>query len=153
MSKTGIFLLTLLVAFTTATAQPKHGKNHDRIKALKIAFITEKLDLNSSQAEKFWPVYNRYEREKWELRKSFINKYKTDNPASTPMAAHEYIEANLEYQEQELDIKKKYKDELLKAITAEQLAELYKAERGFKQLLLKELGDRRGGQPNNKPDR
>ena len=41
-------------------------------------------------------------------------------------------------------IKKKYKDEFLKVISPEQLADLYRAERGFKEMLLRELGRRQG---------
>ena len=33
----------------------------EKIKALKIAFITEELNLTSNEAEKFWPVYNKYD--------------------------------------------------------------------------------------------
>lgn len=148
MRKIVLVLLTWLIAFSAVAQQkPDHGKNKERIKALKIAFITEKLDLKADQAERFWPVYNAYEKERWQLRKSFANKYRTENPTSDRMAAHQYIEANLEYQEQDLEIKKKYKDQLLKAITAEQLAELYRAESGFKQLLLRELS-KRNEEPN-----
>jgi len=145
MSKTGVFLLTILLAFATANAQPQHDKKHERIKALKIAYITEQLDLTADQAQKFWPVFNRYEKEKWDMRKGFFDKYRNDNPTKDKKAAREYIEANLDYQQQELTLKKKYKDELLKIISAEQLAQLYQSERGFRQMLIKELGNRHHG--------
>lgn len=148
MSKAGIFLLTFLLAFATANAQPHNNKKHERIKALKIAYITEQLNLSAEQAQKFWPVYNSFEKEKWSIRKSFFDKYRNDNPTSDKHAAREYVEANLDYQQQELTLKKKYKDELLKTISAEQLAALYKSERGFRQMLIKELGDRHSPRPN-----
>ena len=143
MRKTGMFLLTILLAVATATAQPKHDQKHERIKALKIAYITEQLDLKSDQAEKFWPVYNRFEKEKWQIRRSFYEQFNGENPTATKQAAREYLDANMDYQEQELELKKKYKDELLKTITAEQLVKLYNAERGFRQMLVRELGNRK----------
>ena len=36
--------------------------NRDKIKTLKIAFITEKLDLSEQEAQKFWPIYNKYDK-------------------------------------------------------------------------------------------
>lgn len=53
-------LLTILLLLLTmyATAQRNH---RDRIKTLKVSFITERLDLTAKEAEKFWPIYNNYE--------------------------------------------------------------------------------------------
>ncbi|MCB0697691.1 MAG: hypothetical protein KDC07_10020, partial [Chitinophagaceae bacterium] len=91
MRKTGLFLLTMLLAVTTVIAQPDRDHKHDRIKALKIAYITEKLDLTSEQAQKFWPVYNRYEKEKWDTRRKFFDKYRNENPTASRDAAREYL--------------------------------------------------------------
>lgn len=146
MSKIVLILLTWLVALNTVAAQPSKQEKMERIKALKIAYVTEQLNLKADQAEKFWPVYNMLENEKWELRKDFFSKYKNDNPTATTKTAREYIDASLEYQGAILELKKKYKNELLKTITTEQLAQLYKAESGFRQLLLKELCTRPKGQ-------
>lgn len=40
-----------------ALAQP----NRDQIRSLKVAFITERLDLTPKEAQEFWPVYNAYD--------------------------------------------------------------------------------------------
>lgn len=147
MRKIGLLLMTLLVAFTTVWGQPRSPEERERIKALKIAYITEKVELSAEQAEKFWPVYNRFEREMHKLHRGFMDKYRDENPTMDERRAHDYIDANLDFQEQLLALKKKYKDEFLKIISAEQLAELYMAERGFKEMLLKELRRRQDGPP------
>ena len=54
-------LIIFLMSFTVMAQPPNRGKNKERIKALKIAFITERLDLNEKEAEKFWPVYNSFD--------------------------------------------------------------------------------------------
>lgn len=36
----------------------KRGEQKERMKKLKIAYITEELNLTSVESEKFWPVYN-----------------------------------------------------------------------------------------------
>lgn len=149
MSRAGLILLTILLAATTAIAQPERGHGHhpsrERIEALKVGYITEQLDLSSKQAKSFWPLYDSYEDKRHELRKGFYEKYKDENPGADRGAARDYIRDNIDYQEQDLALKKEYKEKFLKVITPEQLAKLYQAERGFKQMLIKELRDRRGG--------
>ena len=49
------------MSFTVMAQPPNRGQNKERIKALKIAFITERLDLTEQEAQKFWPVYNAFD--------------------------------------------------------------------------------------------
>ncbi|WP_298551063.1 sensor of ECF-type sigma factor [uncultured Algibacter sp.] len=57
-------LLLLLVSLNISGQQNKR----ERIKALKVSFITEKLDLTTQEAQKFWPVYNAHEKEMFAIR-------------------------------------------------------------------------------------
>ena len=41
---------------------------HKRIKALKVSFITEQLQLAPKEAEVFWPIYNAYDEKMDDLR-------------------------------------------------------------------------------------
>ncbi|WP_396603349.1 sensor of ECF-type sigma factor [Algibacter sp. R77976] len=60
-----IIPIILLLFSLNLTAQ---HKNRERIKALKVSFITEKLDLTEKEAQKFWPLYNAFEKETSEIR-------------------------------------------------------------------------------------
>lgn len=138
-----LFILIVTILYTSSGFAQPHDK-HERIKALKIAYITDKLALTSEQSAAFWPIYNEYEKERWALRTDFFEAYKDKNPSADPKTAHQYINDDLEYQQEELDLKKKYKEKLLKVISAQQLAELYRSEHGFKKMLIEELRERRG---------
>lgn len=59
MKKLIPIVLLLLVSLNTIAQQ----KNKERIKALKVSVITEKLDLTEKEAQKFWPIYNAHEKE------------------------------------------------------------------------------------------
>jgi hypothetical protein len=63
MKKTTLLIIFLFcIGFTiNAQKQEKKGGRNTRIKGLKIAFLTDKLNLTSKEAEKFWPVYNFYD--------------------------------------------------------------------------------------------
>ena len=64
MKKILPFILLLFISLNI-TAQHKNG---ERIKALKVSVITEKLDLSEKEAQQFWPIYNAHEKETSAIR-------------------------------------------------------------------------------------
>ncbi len=55
-----LFSLFVVLAFCFSTNAQKRKGHKEKIKLLKISYLTEQLDLTSSEAEKFWPVYNEH---------------------------------------------------------------------------------------------
>lgn len=135
-----LFILAVLIS-TTAFAQSKKG---ERIHALKVSFITNKLKLSSAQAEQFWPIYNKYEQDVRTTRKEYLALGKSRNKRMTDAEARQYVENNLDFQEAVIDLKRRYKGQFLKIISAQQVADLYTAEREFKQMLIQRLRDTKG---------
>ena len=59
-----LFLIAALLVSHLGFSQDKQDdelSRKEKIKRLKIAFITKELDLTVDQSEKFWPVYNELE--------------------------------------------------------------------------------------------
>lgn len=134
--------MLFVLGFTAVQAQ-QGNEEQQRIRAYKVKLITERLKLSDEQATKFWPVYTRYESERKGIWRSFKQKYQEKNPGNTDREkARQYINDNIEYQEQIVEVKKKYKDEMLKVISPQQLAALYQAERDFYNDLIKQLRDK-----------
>ena len=144
----------LIVLVTTTAVWAQQGPGFARIHAAKMAYITDRLHLTSEQSYRFIPLYNDYEREIKETRQYYFRKYKNGNnmDEATDAASLQYIDDNLDYQQQIIEIKRKYNDRFLKIISPQQLTDLYKAEREFKQLLLQRLKSHRngGGARNNR---
>ncbi len=113
-----------------ANAQNGNGQRQEKIQALKIAFITQKLKLTPAEAEKFWPVYNQYNSEIKTLR---INNRGGDV---------------LENEQKLLDIRKKYKPAFENILGPQRLNDLFNAESEFRNVLIKRL--KQQGQQNNK---
>jgi hypothetical protein len=68
-------IITLLLTMNVVAQSPE---KRERIKALKVAFITEKLELTESEAQKFWPIYNTFEENMHNFRKDFYKNRKMD---------------------------------------------------------------------------
>lgn len=133
MKRIGYIVLILLLTTATVFAQPR--QKFERIHAIKVAYITDKVQLTSEQAAEFWPVYNRFEDELFSTRRKYIKNVDDIETAKD----------DLELQQEMLDIRKKYQREFLKIISEQQLNELYIAEREFKKMLLQQLKARRDG--------
>jgi len=134
-----ILILCLLVG-SYAQAQGR-GKSKERIKALHVAFITEKLELTPEESEKFWPVYNEFDQKRTQLRREYRKKRKAG--AETDDQAEELILSNFESQEKLIALKRTYFEKYKAILPVKKLARLGKAEREFKQVIVKEMQRRR----------
>ena len=125
-----------------ALAQPSDKEAHkEKMEAARIGMITNKLNLDSKQAQLFWPVYNEYRNEKDAFRKVHKELKKTEMTTDTEYLKS--IDKMLKVREDELNLEKSYKDKFLKVITPRQLVALFKAEREFKMMLLHKLEGRK----------
>lgn len=136
-----IVMIVMMLACLSVQAQP-HPRAAERIHAIKVGYLTDRLKLTPEQAAAFWPVYDRYEAELRNARRTFREKYRR-GAAEDDAEANRYIEDQLDFQEQVLAINRKYKERMLQVISPQQLATLYEAERDFKKLLLQQLQERR----------
>ena len=149
MNKRNIIIILLFTFCINAYAQ-KGGK--ERIKAYKTAYITEQLDLSAETAEKFWPVYNEYDKQLFDLKVQRSRKQRKriqELGGSENLSDEEAtsIVFNLLSDEKEASItKEKMYTELSKTLSPKQLLTLYQAERNFNKRLLSEYKKRK---PNN----
>src|SRR4051812_33458778 len=90
--------------------------------AMKIAFITKRLDLTPEEAEKFWPIYNRYAAE---VRQAYITYRDRQN--------------EIELDEALLNIRKKYSADFSKALSPEKTNQFFRAEKDFAGFVQKEM--------------
>jgi hypothetical protein len=138
------FLSTGLGLLAQQTDESEESK-HEKIEALKIGFITEKLSLTSKEAELFWPIYNKFEqdiktvrRKQRELTKAFKLKVKPNE-----QEADKYINEQLVLKQTEIDVVKKYIPEFKKVLPTTKVAKLLSIEQEFKIQLLKKIKDKR----------
>ena len=146
IKSTLLLLLLMVLAGNTFAGrfhyQQNNGQNPgDRIESLRIAYISQQLNLTPQEAEKFWPVYNSYRNDLETLRKNFKGADLT-------------AEQQLDLEQKKLDLKKKYKPQFEVALGTEKMNQLYNLERKFQEKL-KEIREQRmqqrGANPNARP--
>lgn len=154
-----LILLVLLSPALPAVAQedelpPLSEERMKEIKAQKTAYLTTKMELTPEESQKFWPVYNQYDKEIEAVRKERREaRWALKQDADiTDAEAEAAIDKDLANQQRELDIRKKFSAEFKKVIGARKTMMLAKAERDFLRELLGRLRDRRDGVgPGNRP--
>lgn len=144
-----LFFALILMAGATAFAQPPHddGDKKEQIEAMRVAFITQQLNLTREEAQKFWPVYNEYRDGLNAMRKErheAYKKYKADFASLTDKEYAEYADNEIIFRQRELDLMKKYHAEFKSLLPVKKVALLYRAENEFKKTLLKEAHERKG---------
>ena len=140
---TYIFLFLLAIQF--AFSQEKDARK-ERIKSLKIAFISQKLALTSEEAEKFWPIYNKYDDKIMALKEAQL-KLRIQKRIGTDEEALKKIEESEEKEAEVMVLKKKMRAELIPVISAEKVLKLERLEQEFHRKLLEKLKERRGNPP------
>lgn len=133
-----IFFITILSK--SSIAQSGGGMNLKRakqIEAIKIGYITRRLDLTPEESQNFWPVYNQYQDELNQLlqQKKQNRITNSDNP-------DKLIDDDFSYDDKILAFKKKYRHDFTKILSPEQIKSLYAAEREFREELIKQLKQR-----------
>ena len=77
--KKNILLLLFIAFLSNLPGQAQVRKrSHEKIRAYKIAYLTDKLNLTENEAQKFWPFYNKYSKKMMQLhREEHFNIKKT----------------------------------------------------------------------------
>ena len=148
--KTAKLLTTLAFLFTiVAMSQPRLNQKREQIKALKIAYITDELKLNSEEATKFWPLFNAYEEKQKNFRKerirSFMDQSGTgDIDKMTEKEAASILNDIENSEEDAFQNRKKFVASLKPILPASKILKLKKAEEGFNKKLLKQFRNKAG---------
>lgn len=134
-----IYLLVCWLIAVTAFAQ-KESKR-DKIEALRVSFISQKVNFTTQEAQLFWPLYNEYQDKIILLRKSFRQQYNknTNYNFETDKEAEAYLNAELYLKQKEFENFKEYLDKFKKIISVKKLALLLRAEDEFKKELIKNI--------------
>ncbi|MFN9784066.1 MAG: hypothetical protein ACK54A_12615 [Sphingobacteriales bacterium] len=126
-----LFLILVLLPFSGMAQDGIRGESKQRLEAIQVAYLTKELSLTTQDAEKFWPVYNKYQDE---LRGLLKNGGEEDV---------------LTRQQKALDIRKKYKPDFVKILGTDRTNKLFQSEDKFREMVKRELQNRQKRRAGN----
>ena len=121
----------------------------EKVRSLKIAYITQELELTAKEAEEFWPVYNEYDRKIRGLERNERMKVRTIIKESngyknlTDNQADEILNRIYKIERQIFDTKKEMDQKLSKVISKKKILRLKHIEREFVRNLMNRLRSRK----------
>jgi hypothetical protein len=141
-----LLLISILSIFTLtlAIAQEKSGPKNEmfeKIKAEKISFFTDKLSLTPLEAQAFWPVYNEFEKKRFEIQsqKHEFERMPDDKIANLPESEIEKMTSNyIGSFEKEALLLKEYNKQFLKVLPKKKVLMMYRTENQFRGHLIRE---------------
>ena len=138
-----LLIFTMCLSVTLSAQRPNLSRNNpqrpnvERVKAVRVALLTQKMSLSTEEAEKFWPVYNDYEKEQKKIREKFQpNK---NIMALDDASVENHLLGLLDMEEELVKMKKKYYQNFSKIIGYRKVAILAKSDREFYLAMIERL--------------
>ena len=140
------YYLLIICFLSTTLIQAQRPDKRAELKALKIGYLTKQLELTSSEAKVFWPVYNEFDKKMFELRQQKILKSKNlDIESLTDEDALELIDSMKESEESKFEYENQLIEDLMKILPPKKIILLKKSEIEFGKQVLEQYKQKRRG--------
>jgi len=133
-----------IFTFSVSIAQERRGPSpemFEKIKAEKVSFFTSKLDLNSAEAQAFWPVYNEFDKKRFEIQKQKHGFERMPEEEFSKLSDNEIEKMTANYIgsfEKEALLLKEYNKQFLKILPNKKVLMMYRTENEFRSHLIRE---------------
>lgn len=156
-----IYIIALLVGTLSVAQDPgpeadERGNRRmakEKIEALAVAYITEKLELTPDEATQFWPVYNKMRDKRYAVeraRRQLIKEMEDQFETLTDEQAKDYASKMAALEKQKYEASFEYnKDQIIAIVGAKRFLKLMKAHSDFRKKMLREYKKRRREQRKN----
>ncbi len=143
--KRGLIILTI-AAILPLVGLKAQNQVLEKFNTYKIGFFTKKMNLSSEEAEKFWPVYNEYQKQKMQIQKSRIFLVRDFNQNESSLSDSQLREMGdklIKYISDESSLAVEFHKKIREILPPAKVIRYYQAENQYKIQLLKELQENR----------
>jgi len=140
-------VLSIYLSFAQDNKKDPSQQFYETVKAERISFLAPKLNLTPAEAQTFWPVYNEYEKKRWDIQGKRLNFERMPSYNLTSQTDEELLKITKSYIESfemEGDLRKEYHKKFTQIIPLRKVVLVYKAENDFKEFLLKKYSPKWG---------
>jgi len=137
-------IFALLLSVNSYAQKP----DKEKVKALKVAHITEQLNLTAKEAQAFWPIYNANDEANTKLRENSGLKRIENIDEISETEAKVYLDKIVKKEIKRQEIQKEYYTKMSAILSSKKILKLMNAERTFRRKMIKEFKERhRGDKP------
>lgn len=157
MKRLIIVLFAILPILSFAQRGQGHGQgrmekiSHEEMRAEKVAYLTTQMDLSIDEAQKFWPIYNSYQKELEALiteMHEIMDNIRDNKSTISDSDLETKIDRLIAIDEEKAKITSKYHVMFKEVLSIKKIAMLYEAEHGFRKHLLEKYRQKgRGNMP------
>ena len=136
-----LFLLLIILTFPVIRTEAQNS-NLEKLNNYKIGFFTKKINLTSTEAEKFWPAYNDFQsqRNKIQLEKLSINRdFNLNENSLSDSQLEEMGDKYVDCLVRESNLEVTFHQKLKELLPPAKVIRYYQAENQYKLQLLNEL--------------
>ncbi len=146
LNKIKTISFVLIMCLTTKPFICQNNQNPQNREAMKIAFFTSKMQLNSIESQKFWPLINEMEAEikALEDKNAHGRMMLIDKEEISDKELEKVMDARMEMGKKQMDIKIKYHEKFKEILPIKKVAKYYESTREFKKIQAKKKSNRQG---------
>jgi hypothetical protein len=143
--KKGLIIITVALTFPLMRLHAQNP-NLEKFSTYKIGFFTKKMNLTSLEAEKFWPVYNDYQRQKNLIQRDkvmLIRDFNQNESAFNDSQLTEMGDRLIKNISDETSLAVAFHKKIRELLPPAKVLRYYQAENQYKIQLLRELQENR----------
>lgn len=155
-----IILTAIILAAASHGASASHRCSEEwkkKMEAERVAFIISETGITPEEAQVFWPVYNKVNKDRDEAMKNVFKAYKELNKAieenKSEKEIADLLDKYLEAQKAQRQIDNTVADEYRKVLPADKVAKVFVAEEKFRRQHIRRLHGRPDGKPGSQANR
>ncbi len=140
------FLILWTAAASGQSADSKHGDRWEKYLAEKVAFLTTNLELTPAEAQRFWPIYNQLEKERWETQKQRRELEEKVKEAEESLSDAKIKQLTREFagsMKKEANMLESYNEKFLQVLPPKKVLKLYRSENEFRKYMIKKYRDKK----------
>jgi hypothetical protein len=141
-----VLYLIIAVSFLPLISLKGQNPNFEKFSTYKIGFFTKKMNLTSQEAEKFWPVYNEYQKQKNLIQRDKISMIRNFNQNESSLNDNQLTEIGdklIKDLSDESSLAIAFHRKIKEILPPAKVIRYYQAENQYKIQLLKELQENR----------
>jgi len=142
-----IFMLTAFFLFIIIAGAYAQEDRFEKYKSIKVAYITDQINLTPDEAETFWPVYHDFENKRNKIHEERIKlteHFRKNSETLSETEISKILDDYIGFYKAENELMIEYNNKLREILSPVKVMKLHIAEIQFRHHLIEKIKEQRG---------